>query len=257
MVQVPAEPDDLLRDLAGQQVRGADEAGHEPRRRALVDIGRGADLLDAALVEDGQPVAHRERLLLVVGHVDERDADLLLDRLELDLHLLAELEVERPERLVEQQHARAVDERPGERDALALAAGQLARLARLVALEADHPERFGHAGDALCLGDLAHDQPVRDVVADGHVREERVVLEDRVDVAVERRDRGDVGAVEQDPAGGRQLEAGDHAQGRRLARARRPEHREELAVADVEVDAVDRDDVAVVLRDPFEADRGR
>ena len=68
---------------------------------------------------------------------------------------------------------------------------------------------------------------------------------------------GDVGAVEQDPARGRQLEARDHAQGRGLARARRPEHREELAVADLEVDAGDRDDVAVVLGDQFEADRGR
>ena len=95
---------------------------------------------------------------------------------------------------------------------------------------------------ALGLGDLADDQPVADVVADRHVREERVVLEDRVDVTVERRDGRDVGAVEQDPALGRQLEAGDHPEGRRLARARRPEHREELAVADVEVDAVDGDD---------------
>ena len=62
-------------------------------------------------------------------------------------------------------------------------------------------------------------------------------------------------AVEQDPAGGRQLEAGDHPQGRGLARAGRAEHREELAVADVEVDAVDRDDVAIALLDALEADR--
>ena len=189
-VNVPAAPEDLLGDVAGEQVRRADEAGHEPRRRALVDLGRRADLLDPALVEDGQPVAHRERLLLVVGHVDERDADLLLDRLELDLHLLAELEVERAERLVEEQHARPVDERAGERDALALAAGQLARLARLVALEADHPQRLGDARRrAPPSATLRTIRPYADVVADGHVREQGVVLEDRVDVAVERRDR--------------------------------------------------------------------
>ena len=40
---------------------------------------------------------------------------------------------------------------------------------------------------------------------------------------------------------GRQLEPRDHPEGRRLARARRPEHREELAVADVEIDVVDGD----------------
>ena len=59
--------------------------------------------------------------------VHERDADLALDALELDLHLLAELEVERAERLVEQQHLRLVDDRAGERDALPLAAGELHR----------------------------------------------------------------------------------------------------------------------------------
>ena len=46
-----------------------------------------------------------------MGHVDEGDADLLLDGLQLDLHLLAELEVERAERLVEEQDARPVDQR--------------------------------------------------------------------------------------------------------------------------------------------------
>ena len=45
--------------------------------------------------------------------------------------------------------------------------------------------------------------------------------------------------VEQDPALARELEARDHPQGRGLARARRPEHREELAVVDVEIDAGD------------------
>ena len=67
----------------------------------------------------------------------------LLDRLELDLHLLAQLQVERAERLVEEQHARPVDERARQRDALPLAAGELAGLALLVALEADHAQRLG------------------------------------------------------------------------------------------------------------------
>ena len=230
MVNVPARPTIASATAPVSRFDVPTKPATNRRRGPLVDLGRRADLLDPAVVEDRQAVAHRERLLLVVGHVDERDADLLLDRLELDLHLLAELEVERAERLVEEQHARPVDERPGERDALALAAGQLARLALLVALEADHPERLGHPRGTLRLGDLADHQPVRDVVADRHVREQGVVLEDRVDVAVERRDRGHVLAVEQDPAGGRQLEAGDHPQGRRLARAGRTEHREELAV---------------------------
>ena len=64
-----------------------------------------------------------------MGDVHERDPDVLLDPLELDLQLLAQAQVERAERLVEQQRARAVDQRAGERDALRLAAGELAGLA--------------------------------------------------------------------------------------------------------------------------------
>ena len=51
--------------------------------------------------------------------------DLAVDPGQLGLHLLAELEVERAERLVEQQHRRSLGERPGQRDPLLLPAGQL------------------------------------------------------------------------------------------------------------------------------------
>ena len=94
-----------------------------------------------------------------MGHVDERDPDLLLDRLQLDLHLLAELQVEGAERLVEEQDPRPVHERPGEGDPLALAARQLAGLAPLVALEADHPEASATPRGPLVLGTLRTTRP--------------------------------------------------------------------------------------------------
>ena len=53
------------------------------------------------------------------------------------------------------------------------------------------------------------------------------------------------------------LEAGDHAQGRGLARAGRSEHREELAVRDVEVDARDRLHLAIALDEAFEPNGDR
>src|SRR5947208_114234 len=108
----------------------------------LIDLSRSADLFDLAIPEDGQPVRHRQRLALVVSDVDERDPDFLLDRLQLDLHLFAEPEIERAERLVEQQHPWPIDERARERDALALPAAELARLALLVARQADHVQRI-------------------------------------------------------------------------------------------------------------------
>ena len=94
-------------DLAGEQVGLAEEVRHERRGRELVHVRRRAELLDPARVHHRDRVGHRHGLLLVVRDVHEGDADLGLDPLELDLHLPAQLEVERAERLVEQQHLRA------------------------------------------------------------------------------------------------------------------------------------------------------
>src|SRR6185312_4766474 len=88
-----------------------------------------------------------------------------------------------------------------------------------------------------------------DVVPDRQVREQRVVLEDGVDVALVGRQPRDVGAGELDEARRRLLEAADHAQGRRLAAARWPEEAEELALLDVEIDVVDGVRVAIHLGD--------
>ena len=60
------------------------------------------------------------------------------------------LQVERAERLVEQQHARPQDERARQRDPLLLAAGELARPAIGIAAQLHQLERL--VGEALSLG---------------------------------------------------------------------------------------------------------
>ena len=89
-----------------------------------------------------------------MGDEDERDADLALDLLQLDLHLLAELEVERAERLVEQQHLGPVHQRAGQRDPLPLAARELVRLAVAEPVE-PHEASASRPAPALGLGHLA------------------------------------------------------------------------------------------------------
>ncbi len=62
-----------------------------------------------------------------MGDVDGGDAEVLLDAAELQLHLLAQLAVERGERLVQKQEVRAEGQRAGDGDALLLPAGELVR----------------------------------------------------------------------------------------------------------------------------------
>ena len=187
-------------------------------------------------------------------HVDERDADLLLEGLQLDLEPLAELGVQGAERLVEQQHGRVQDQRARQRDALLLPARELAGPALLEPGQSHQLQSGGDPVFRLLLGRALVPQAEGDVLLHGQVGEEGVVLEHGVDVALVRWRLRHVDAVEQDLALGRFLEAGDHAQRRRLATARRAQQREELAWGDVQVDACDGHEVAETLHEVDELD---
>src|SRR4029077_6306308 len=100
-----------------------------------VHLARRAALRDTARPHHREAAAHRERLLLVVGDVDERDAHLALELSQLELELLAQLGVERAQRLVEQKNPRAQDQSAGEGNSLLLTARELAGLALLEAGE--------------------------------------------------------------------------------------------------------------------------
>ena len=86
--------------------------------------------------------AHRHRLDLVVGDVDDGRLEALVEAGDLGAGLDAQLGVEVGERLVHQEDGRLADDRPTERDALALAAGQLLRLAIEQLLELDRLGRL-------------------------------------------------------------------------------------------------------------------
>ena len=112
---------------------------------------------------------------------------------------------------------------------LLLAAGKLARELLLVARESDERQHLADAPSDLVVRDRADAQSVRDVLEDRQVWKQRVVLEHEADVALVRRQPGHVLAVEENPTGVRHFIAGDHAQRRRLAAARRAEQRQEFA----------------------------
>jgi hypothetical protein len=169
-----------------------------------------------------------------VGDVDRGRADGALEALDLAARLRPELRIEVRERLVHQEHLRLPHERPSQRDPLALAAGQLARLALEQRIDPEQPGRLLHAPRHLRAVDLADAQAEREVLADAHLRVERVVLEDHGDVALARRQRVDHAVADADVAGRERLEPGEQPQRRRLARARRPDDDHELAVADLE-----------------------
>ena len=135
---------------AGEEDGVAEERGNEFARRPVVDLPAVTDLDDLAGVHQGDAVADEQRLVLVVRDVDDRHAELAVEARELELHVFAESAVEGGQGLVEEQEPRLVDQRAGERDALALAPAQFGDLAVADVRELDEFEHLANS-----RGDLA------------------------------------------------------------------------------------------------------
>ena len=166
--------------------------------------------------------------------------------------LVAGLRVERARGLVGEQQRRPVGERAGDRDALPLAAGERGRQDLRLLGDADLLEQLERALAPLLARHAGVEHRQLDVAHDGGLRQQVVLLEDEADLLVaDLRELGprepvDALAVERVGAGRRLVEAAQDRHERRLARARRPDQRDELAARDRHVDAAQRVDGGAV-----------
>ena len=151
------------------------------------------------------------------------------------------------DRLVEDQEAGFEGQGPGDADALALAAGEVARVAvGVTRLQPDQRHELPDPGADLAPPPAVGAQRFGDEVEDGQTRVQRRhrVLEDDLDVAAHgaapgARDLGGVLGQDDDAARLGRLEVEDLQQRRRLAAAGLPHQGEGLAPAHVEGDARD------------------
>ena len=242
--------------LAGDEIhlRRADEAGDEEIGRALVELQRRAVLLDIAGIEHDDLVGHGHGLDLVVGDVDRGGAELLLQPRHLQPHLHAERRVEVGQRLVEQKRLRLAHDGAADRDALALAAGEVARLAVQIGREIQRRGRGLDLAVDLRPRQARHLQAEADIAAHAHMRIERIGLEHHREPALGRRRVDHVLAVDQDLPAGHVLEPGDQAQQRGLAAAGGPDEHHEGAVLDLQVGALDDVDRSERFPDALQRD---
>ncbi len=153
----------------------------------------------------------------------------------LDAQRLAQLGVQVRERLIHQEDARLAHDGAPNRDPLHLAAGKLGRLALQEMADAQHFGGFAYAALDLVFRRAAHRRAQRkgQVVVDRHGRIERILLEDKGNIALGGRSRVDRLAVEEDAPLILFFQPSDHAQRSGFARAGGPQEHEELAVMDL------------------------
>ena len=134
---------------------------------------------DSAPLQDGDAVGHLDRLVHVMGHEHDGLADSRLEAEELVLQAVAPDGVDRPEGLVHEHHRRVGCQRARDADALALAAGQLRRIAVAVGggLETHQIQELLHALADPRLRPAQQSRHDAGVVTHGHVREEADLLD--------------------------------------------------------------------------------
>ena len=180
-------------------------------------------------------------------------------------HLGARLDVEVAGRLVGEQDGGIVDERPRDREALLLAAGELGGER---GRDGPQPEPV----DQLAAAPLgvrvraAHARGEQHVRLPGELGQQVEELEDEADPAAPQCAQRALGGsrhalpADLDRPAVRAIEPAEQVQQRRLARARAPEHRDDLARGDLEIRAVEhaprRPALAEALHQPLHADGG-
>ena len=105
--------------------------------------------------------------------MDEGYAHLPLQRLQLTLHLDAQLGIKGAKRFVEQDESRFDNQRPSQRHALLLAARKLIDAAPVVTFEADHLQRALSLGLPLRRRHVAHPQSKFNIAENREMRKER------------------------------------------------------------------------------------
>ncbi len=95
-----------------------------------------------------------------------------------------------------------------------------------------------HLPGALCRRNLLDHQPIPDVLIDGHVREQRIILKYGIHRPLIRREIRYVLPIEKDLTSGGPVKTCDHSQAGGLARTGRPQHGKELAIPDLKRDAI-------------------
>jgi hypothetical protein len=219
--------------------------GGEQARGSVIQFERRAFLLDHPAIEDHDTVGERHRFDLVVGYIDSRGLQALMQFLDFGPHLDAQLGVEIGQGLVEQEDIGVAHNCTAHSNALALAAGKRARFAAKQMIQSENTRGLVHTFLDLGARNPALPQRKPHVLANVLVRIKRVILKHHRDVAVLR------GNVVDHAASDRNLPAGDvfqtcnHPQKGRLSASRRADQRDEFTILDVDGDAVQHLDRAV------------
>src|SRR5271165_344411 len=222
---------------------GSDEGSEDSRQRPLPRLG--SSVLSDAPVADADPAVGEPRDILVVGRDHDRHPGARAKVGQRRHDLPGRVGIEVAGRLVGNDDARAVGERPGDGDALLLAAGQSRWKVTQALSQPDLVQELLGTLCALVRTDVVREHGDGDVLLGRERRDEVEVLEDKADVL--RTDlgqllvaeAGQVASLKADRAARRAVEGAEQLQQRALSRAARSLQRDDLPAVYDQVHASD------------------
>ena len=173
-----------------------------------------------------------------MGDINKGNVHFTLQALELQLHFLAQFEIQRTKGFVQQQDLRLVHQTAGNGNTLLLTTGHLADAAALEAFQAHDFQHIAHlTADGLFV-QLFQTQAKGHVLEHIQVREQCILLENGVHRALIGRHAGDILAFQQHFAGIRLQKTRDQAQSGGFAAAGGTQQGHELFVMDVQIQPI-------------------
>jgi hypothetical protein len=203
----------MREELGRQGVQ--EQAGHRSRR--LQEFAGCGDQLESALLEQCDASGEREGFEHIVRDEDRGDLVTLAQSQKLLLHFMTRKGVESAEGFIKKQQRRACGQCTRHGDALALAAGELSRVAggELSSGQADLIEQLAFPLTLRLLGPSFEAGDERDVLRHSPVGQQAVFLDHVTDIAAQLDgiDLVDIFAIQKNGAGGGLEHAIDEAEG--------------------------------------------
>ena len=157
-------------ECATDQIGCPNEIRHKGTARRIVDLVGRADLLNRPGMHDNHAIRNGQCLFLVVSHVHRCNPEPVLQLLNLQPHFSAQLGVEIRQRLIEEDHGRGKRKAARQCHTLLLSAGEVRGTALSQVSQTDQLQGPTHFFGDLFPPQVAHPQPIRDVVEHAHVR---------------------------------------------------------------------------------------
>lgn len=231
--QVAVVAVDVFHD-AGKEIGVADECCDKTGPGRFIELRRSTDLLHMPAAENRDMIADAHCLLLIMGDEDECDSHVVMDRIEFDQHSLAQFQVKRGKRFVEKKDFGFCDQCAGDCDPLALSAAELCGFPVFISVQLNQLHIFRDlVNDFPRIGSYGF-QAECDILPDGHMREERVILENCPDRPSVCRLPGDIDSVQNHSSGIGRFKAAADTEQRGFPTSARPQQGEHFACIDRE-----------------------